>query len=165
MTKKFQTSSLPNLIFLVLLFCLCLSWVWRLNGAGQELTYSQVRQLFVQERVSAFTVSDNTLTMKLNQPMADGRDTVRYELDDVQWFKEDLGELVVQQAQKGIITAYDYQASSTSVWLWARMASLLVGLASFTTPTSVTVRPVAAANWVAVMRIFSTWGCRLPCAS
>ena len=47
-------------------------------------------------------------------------------------------------------------ARSTSVWLWARMASLLVGLASFTTPTSVTVRPVAAANWVAVIRIFST---------
>ena len=45
------------------------------------------------------------------------------------------------------------------------MASLLVGFASFTTPTSVTVSPVAAANWVAVIRIFSTWGCKLPCAS
>ena len=33
-----------------------------------------------------------------------------------------------------------------SVWLWARMASELVGLASDTTPTSLTVRPVAAAN-------------------
>ena len=56
-------------------------------------------------------------------------------------------------------------ASNTRVWLWASMASLLVGLASFTTPTSVTVRPVAAANWVAVIRIFSTCGERLPCAS
>ena len=56
-------------------------------------------------------------------------------------------------------------ASSTSVWLWARIASLLVGFASFTTPTSVTVRPVAAANWVAVIRIFSVCGLRLPCAS
>ena len=56
-------------------------------------------------------------------------------------------------------------AMSTSVWLWARMASLLVGLASFTTPTSVTVSPVAAANCVAIIRILSTWGARLPCAS
>ena len=85
-----------------------------------------MRQLFVQERVSAFTVSDNTLTMKLNQPMADGRDTVRYELDDVQWFKDDLGELVVQQAQKGIITAYDYQASSNSSPIPIKKASVLI---------------------------------------
>ena len=56
-------------------------------------------------------------------------------------------------------------AISTRVWLWARIASLLVGLASLITPTSVTVRPVAAANWVAVIRIFSTWGARLPWAS
>ena len=104
-------------MLLMLVILMGISYLWQSSANEGKITYSQVRQLFVQERVSAFTVSDNTLTMKLNQPMADGRDTVRYELDDVQWFKEDLGELVVQQAQKGIITAYDYQASSTSVWL------------------------------------------------
>ncbi|MCI6567511.1 MAG: ATP-dependent zinc metalloprotease FtsH [Dysosmobacter sp.] len=104
-------------MLLMLVILMGISYLWQSSANEGKITYSQVRQLFVQERVSAFTVSDNTLTMKLNQPMADGRDTVRYELDDVQWFKDDLGELVVQQAQKGIITAYDYQASSTSVWL------------------------------------------------
>ena len=114
--KRGKTSNL-SFMLLMLVILMGISYLWQSSANEGKITYSQVRQLFVQERVSAFTVSDNTLTMKLNQPMADGRDTVRYELDDVQWFKEDLGELVVQQAQKGIITAYDYQASSTSVWL------------------------------------------------
>ncbi len=56
-------------------------------------------------------------------------------------------------------------AMSTSVWLCARIASLDVGFASLMMPTSVMVRPVAAENCVAVMRILSTCGCRLPCAS
>ena len=114
--KRGKTSNL-SFMLLILVILMGISYLWQSSANEGKITYSQVRQLFVQERVSAFTVSDNTLTMKLNQPMADGRDTVRYELDDVQWFKDDLGELVVQQAQKGIITAYDYQASSTSVWL------------------------------------------------
>ena len=114
--KRGKTSNL-SFMLLMLVILMGISYLWQSSANEGKITYSQVRQLFVQERVSAFTVSDNTLTMKLNQPMADGRDTVRYELDDVQWFKEDLGELVEQQAQKGIITAYDYQASSTSVWL------------------------------------------------
>ena len=114
--KRGKTSNL-SFMLLILVILMGISYLWQSSANEGKITYSQVRQLFVQERVSAFTVSDNTLTMKLNQPMADGRDTVRYELDDVQWFKEDLGELVEQQAQKGIITAYDYQASSTSVWL------------------------------------------------
>ena len=114
--KRGKTSNL-SFMLLMLVILMGISYLWQSSANEGKITYSQVRQLFVQERVSAFTVSDNTLTMKLNQPMADGRDTVRYELDDVQWFKDDLGELVVQQAQKGIITAYDYQASSTSVWL------------------------------------------------
>ena len=114
--KRGKTSNL-SFMLLMLVILMGISYLWQSSANEGKITYSQVRQLFVQERVSAFTVSDNTLTMRLNQPMADGRDTVRYELDDVQWFKDDLGELVVQQAQKGIITAYDYQASSTSVWL------------------------------------------------
>ncbi len=114
--KRGKTSNL-SFMLLMLVILMGISYLWQSSANEGKITYSQVRQLFVQERVSAFTVSDNTLTMKLNQPMADGRDTVRYELDDVQWFKDDLGELVVQQAQKGIITAYDYQASSTSIWL------------------------------------------------
>ena len=56
-------------------------------------------------------------------------------------------------------------AMATRVWLWARIASELVGLASLTTPTSATVRPVAAENCVAIMRSFSTCGVRLPWVS
>ena len=49
--------------------------------------------------------------------------------------------------------------------LAAATASALVGLASLTTPVSVTDRLVTLANCVASMRSISTWGWMVPCAS
>ena len=125
MTKKFQTSSLPNLIFLVLLFCLCLSWVWRLNGAGQELTYSQVRQLILQEKVETIAVQDNTLTMRLREEV-DGMTTVRYELYDFDYFIRDLGEAIEDQESRGIILSYDYHKDHSTKWAELLLPMLLV---------------------------------------
>ena len=127
MTKKFQTSSLPNLIFLVLLFCLCLSWVWRLNGAGQELTYSQVRQLILQEKVETIAVQDNTLTMRLREEV-DGMTTVRYELYDFDYFIRDLGQAIEDQESRGIILSYDYHKDHSTKWVELLLPMLLAGV-------------------------------------
>ena len=127
MTKKFQTSSLPNLIFLVLLFCLCLSWVWRLNGAGQELTYSQVRQLILQEKVETIAVQDNTLTMRLREEV-DGMTTVRYELYDFDYFIRDLGQAIEDQESRGIILSYDYHKDHSTKWAELLLPMLLAML-------------------------------------
>ena len=63
------------------------------------------------------------------------------------------------------LAVFRSSARPISVLVWACSASELVGLASFTTPVSVTDRPVAAANCVARIRSCSTCGCRLPCCS
>ena len=115
MTKKNQTS-LPNLIFLVLMFCLCLSWVWRLNGAGGDMTYSQVRRLILQEKVETVFVQDNTLTMRLREEV-DGMTSVSYELYDFDYFIEDLGAVIQDQADRGIILSYDYQMDHSTNWV------------------------------------------------
>ncbi len=114
--KRGKLSNLSLMAMLLILF-LGFTYLWQSTASEGKLTYSQVRQLFVQERVSSFTVSDNTLTMKLSEPLSDGRDTIRYTLDDVQWFREDLGSLIEQQSKSGIISDYDYQASHASSWL------------------------------------------------
>ena len=123
MTKKNQ-SSLPNLIFLVVMFCLCLSWVWQLNGAGDDMTYAQVRRLILQEKAETVYVQDNTLTMRLREEV-DGMTTVRYELYDFDYFIEDLGAAIEDQYDRGIILAYDYQQDHSTNWVEILLPTLL----------------------------------------
>ena len=99
----------PNLSMLALMLVILLGFSYLWQSAAQEgkLDYSEVRQLFVQEKVESYSVSDYTLTMKLRQPL-NGRDTVQYELYDLDLFQDDLWQLIQQQEQKGLITRYDY---------------------------------------------------------
>ena len=84
MTRKPTRAPFPNLFLMVALFCLCLSWIWELNDTNPDLTYSDVRQLILQEKVEELTVSDYTLTLKLREEL-EGTTTVRYELYDFQY--------------------------------------------------------------------------------
>jgi hypothetical protein len=77
-----------------------------LNGSEPE--WSQVRQLFEQEKVEEFSISsDSVLTMKLRDA-AEGSEIMRYQLYDFQMFYDELNDLVLEQTAKGIITGYDY---------------------------------------------------------
>ncbi len=71
-----------------------------------SVSYAKLRQLFVEERVTEFKVSDTKLTAKLK----DGS-TVTCDLYDFATFYEEMNALVVQQKADGIITDYDYHAN------------------------------------------------------
>ncbi len=113
-----RQSKLSNLSFAVLIvvIALCASWLLR-SGGGEQMEYSQVRQLFLQEKVQSFTIdSGGTLTMELREPV-DGGNTVRYELYDFQLFYDDLNDLVQEQYASGIIQHYDYPEPVRVNWL------------------------------------------------
>ena len=67
-----------------------------------EPSYAEVRELFESEQVSAFTVTDTTLRMKLREPI-DGKTELKKDLFSVTLFYDDLGELIEQQKADGII--------------------------------------------------------------
>ena len=115
MTKKPTRAPLPNLFLMVALFCLCLSWIWNLNDTNPNLTYSDVRQLILQEKVEELTVEDYTLTLKLREPV-EGKTTVRYELYDFQYFYDDLGEEIQRQDDAGILLHVDYYKDHSTNW-------------------------------------------------
>ena len=129
MSKQNRSSSL-SFVMLGLVILLCLSWIWQLNGRDERVSFSQVEQLFRQEKVESFVIRDNTLVMTLRgEP--ERRDTLRYELYDFDLFYDSLGQLVEEQTAKGVITSYDYQQDHSTNWLeillpWVLMA-LLVG--------------------------------------
>ena len=73
MPKQNRISSLSFLL-LGLVILICLSWIWQLNGENERIEFSQVEQLFRQEKVESFVIRDNILLMTLRgEP--EGRNT------------------------------------------------------------------------------------------
>ena len=123
MSKQNRPSGL-SFLMLGLVILLCLSWVWQLNSQSERMEFSQVEQLFRQEKVESFVIRDNTLLMTLRgEP--EGRNTLRYELYDFDLFYDSLGELVEAQAAKGVLTSYDYQQNHSTNWLEILLPFLL----------------------------------------
>ena len=121
-----QSRFYMSYIFLGFIVLLCVTWVWRADTQVPELEYSQVRQLFLQEKVESFAIGTNkTLVMHLREEVQ-GSKTVRYRLYDFQLFYDDLNDLVQQQYGRGVIKAYDYPDPETINWLAEFLPWLLV---------------------------------------
>lgn len=125
--KNTRTTNAITFIFLAVIMLSCAAYLWRSSSAAEPLEYSEVVQLFKQEKVERFTVSDNTLTMQLRAEVH-GSKTAVYELYDFDLFYDDLNALVRQQAEKGIITAYEYHADHSVNWLALLLPYVLVAL-------------------------------------
>ena len=93
---------------------------------GNEVSYAQAKQMFVQERVESFQVEGDILTMQVrDSSVSSGRLTVTCELYSVEMFYSDLGELIDAQYADGIITDYDMDPPYQPPW-WSTI--LLYGL-------------------------------------
>ena len=130
--KNSRAANAVTFVFLAAVMLVCAVYLWRSSTAAEPLEYSEVVQLFKQEKVESFTVSDNTLTMKLRTEIR-GSTTAVYELYDFDLLYDDLNTLVQQQAEKGIITSYEYHADHSTNWLalllpYVRAAAILGGM-------------------------------------
>ena len=105
-----QQTKRPNLLpYLLALLVLVGIYGFMSKPAEPEPSYAKVRELFETEQVSAFTVTDTTLRMKLREPI-DGKTELKKDLFSVTLFYDDLGELIEQQKADGIIEDYDFTA-------------------------------------------------------
>ena len=123
MNEKRQVS--PGRILLLVLLVLLAINLFNSMGRANDVTYYELRQLFQQEKVQEFQISNNRLTAKLSDGSQIGCDLYDFDL-----FYADLHELVQQQAEKGIITDYNYWADHSTNWLEILLPCgiLLVGL-------------------------------------
>ena len=98
-----QQTKRPNLLpYLLVLLVLVGVYGFMNKPVEAEPSYAEVRELFESEQVSAFTVTDTTLRMKLREPI-DGKTELKKDLFSVTLFYDDLGELIEQQKADGII--------------------------------------------------------------
>ena len=82
------------------------------NQGGTPITYSDVVKYFQTEQVVQFNVDvDDVITMKLKD-----NTTVSYQLKDTDYFREDLGDLILSQLEKGTLTKYEFEPPV--VWPW-----------------------------------------------
>ena len=119
MERRFNFRSL----FLLVLCLLVVMYLARSMTRQGDITYGEMRQLFVSEKVQSFAINDTRLTATL----AD-KTTVTCQLYSFDLFFNDLNDLVVQQYEKGIITSYNYPARSTN-WLQILLPYVLAVMA------------------------------------
>ena len=111
MTNQTKKGNLRGLLVIVIIL-LAISAIGRTLQKKNDITYAQMRSLFVQEEVKAFRISDTRLTATLQSG-----ETVSCDLYDFELFYRDLNDLVVRQKADGILTDYDYYADHSTNWV------------------------------------------------
>ena len=98
---------IPLITYLLVLF-LVFNWAGGIFGRGvSNLSYSQVVELFRQEQVKKFVVSEQTITLELHNPY-NGDTKIAANLADPESFRAELGDLLQQQLEAGILESYDF---------------------------------------------------------
>ena len=102
------------IIFYILLIVgtLVLSTALLGPAEGKKMQYSEVVELFQNEKVDSFVVkNDNTLMLSTK----DGED-LRFKLRDLSIFERDLKDLILEQKKDGIITEFHYEEPVDFPW-------------------------------------------------
>ena len=101
----------PILIYIAVL-AIAFSFIMKLFGDDDSLSYSQVVQLFQDEQVKSFVVEDDTIYMELNVPL-DGETEVYAPLADPDGFRTQMWDLLQEQTKTGVLKSYDFTPKET----------------------------------------------------
>ncbi len=116
----------PGMILVILLLVFVAINLFGNMGKGNDVSYYELRQLFEQEKVEEFSISNTRLTAKLK----DGS-TTACNIYDFDLFYNDLDGLVKEQAEAGIIKNYDYYADHSTNWLQTLLPYVVIFLCFF----------------------------------
>ena len=122
MTEKRRFSGVM-MLFIIVAVVLLSQVLGNLARSG-DVSYGQMRAYFTAEKVDSFTASDTRLTAKLH----DGT-SVSCGLQSFDTFYQDMNELVVAQADAGIISNYNYAAGGSNDWLKTLLPYVLAAMA------------------------------------
>ncbi len=118
---------IPMIVY-VLIMVAAMSWAMGIfDGAKDDISYSQVVELFQQEQVKRFAVQDDTITLVLHQPY-NGKISLSTSLGSTESFRQEMQELILAQDEAGILESYDYYPDSELSPYDFMLPLLLVGL-------------------------------------
>ena len=96
----------------------------------EELSYADVVEMFQNEKVESFVVEGGNLIIT-RKGAAETDPAVTYDLYDVGMFWNQLGDLIQQQKDAGIISDYDFQTGYVAPWWLSMIPYLLIIVAFF----------------------------------
>ncbi len=123
MNKKPERNKARDIGFYALILVLLLATIFSMNQSNADdgvIPYSEVVDLFVQEKVDSFVAEGDILTLNLKDETS-----VVCELSTISIFYNDLNELIREQKAAGILTEYDYTPPWTAPW-WASFLPYLI---------------------------------------
>ena len=100
----------PMLVYLLVLYLL-MSWVT--GGFGRKhtsLSHNQIVELFQEEQVKSFIIEGNEIQLKLHGTY-DGKTTLLCKLGDPDYFRDQMGPLLQEQIESGVLEDYDFRAA------------------------------------------------------
>lgn len=110
--------------FLVLLVVLAVTLLLASSlltpNTAQSLQYSDVLDLFRDEKVASFTLEGSNLTMQVRGDDGDTASTVTAKIGNTEQFREDLDALIADQYADGTLESYNYLPVSEP---WYRAAA------------------------------------------
>ena len=112
------------LVVLALIFGLAL---WLFSGVGNSIPYSEVVNLFENEQVKSFVLEDGTIYLELYSPY-NNKTSVKTGVPDAETFRREMGELIRQQYDNGILVSYDFAQSKAPTYYSLILPLLIVGV-------------------------------------
>ena len=117
------------LIFLLVMIAAMMLLSGLLSGESyKKIGYSEMRALFLKEKVESFEWEDGVLTLKLNAPDAEGNTVVQHELASVDIFVDDLSGVYQRQAIEGILKSYNFVPVKETPWYLQMLPYLLISV-------------------------------------
>lgn len=121
-----------NLLLYVVLLTLAVVLLLSIFGGSNALqvTYSEVRTLFLEEKVKSFVYDDGILTLELSEPYKENT-SVEHELADVDMFREELHTTYERQLKNGVIESYNFVPIRPTPWYIAMLPYLVMMILAF----------------------------------
>ena len=102
---------------------LLLSWMLTIFGGTEDnLTYSEIVDLFKNEQVKSFIVNDETITLELHNPYQ-GRKELICNMADAESFRQEMWSLFQEQTASGVLESYDFKP----VKVWSPVTLVIIG--------------------------------------
>ena len=124
MKKRLFLSVPMYLIILVLLFSI-ITVIF--GGRVDDLSYSQVLELFHTERVKSFVVEENTIHLELHGSY-EGKSALTCRLADPEGFHRQMQAVLEEQSKSGVLQSYDFLPESEFSPYDLILPLLIVGL-------------------------------------
>ena len=104
-----KKSRILSLAIYAVVLVLAFSVIMDLFGLSDDgLKYSEVVELFKDQKVKSFITDDGKIYIELYEPI-DGKKEVVAKLSDVDTFREDMQMLLQEQLERGVLESYDFR--------------------------------------------------------